>query len=79
MEKRNCEEEGHDLEEVMTVAGYRCKSCKYYKPVHNISKYTYGTCPKCDAPRNKLKVNFSGSEHLAYECKNCGHSWRELM
>ena len=76
---RDCKAEGHDLEAVMTIAGYRCKFCKYYIRFESISKYNFGTCPRCDAPKNKLKGGFSGSEHVSYVCKNCGHSWRELM
>ena len=75
---RDCKEQGHDLEQVMTIAGYRCKSCKYYIRDSNILGTSWGRCPRCDAPRDKLEANFWGSERIEYKCKNCGHSWRQL-
>ena len=79
MNKRNCKKEGHNLEEVKAVVGYRCKDCEHYIRDDCISRYGYGTCPKCDAPESKLESHLWGSEHIGYKCKNCGHSWVELM
>lgn len=78
-DNRNCRKEGHHLEEVKAVIGYRCKSCGTYIRENDILKTSLGRCPKCDAPESKLTSHFSGSEHLDYECKNCGYSWRQLM
>jgi len=76
---RDCKKEGHNLKEVMAVVGYRCKSCGDYIRSDAIHRYGLGRCPKCNAPQKKLEAHFSGSEYIKYDCKNCGHSWRELM
>jgi len=79
MNNRNCSEEGHHLEEVKAVVGYRCKSCGTYIREGEIPKTSLGRCPKCDAPENKLTSSLWGSSYIEYECKNCGYGWRELM
>ena len=75
---RNCKEQGHDLEPYMTIAGYQCKGCKYYIRAESISGYSWGRCPKCDAPKDKLKASFLYYDKVKYDCQNCGHSWQEL-
>ena len=79
MPERDCEKQGHDLEPVMTIAGYRCKECKYYIRDQNISSYGWGKCPKCDAPKDKIKGSYLYYDKIQYDCQNCGHSWRELV
>lgn len=75
---RDCKEEGHHLLKVKAVVAYKCKDCEYLRRVSSILRTSFGSCPRCEAPRDKLVASFSGSEYLTYRCKNCGHRWRQL-
>lgn len=75
---RDCKKEGHHLLEVKAVVAYECRDCDYHIRVTSIRGTSFGSCPRCEAPREKLVASFSSSEHIAYRCKNCKHSWRQL-
>lgn len=78
---RDCKKEGHSLQEVKAVVGYKCTECDYYIREENIPRSSLGMrkCPRCKAEGgNKVDANFWGSERIEYHCHNCGYTWREL-
>jgi len=76
-----CGKEGHELQEVQTIAGYKCTKCDYYIRLGSIPRSSLGMrkCPRCEAEGKEIvDCNFYGNERLKYKCHNCGHEWVEL-
>jgi len=78
--KTECRGKGHKLKEIVSVVAFQCtrKDCEYYKNLRDISGGFGRFCDKCEASGEYVDAAFSGSEYVAYKCKSCGHTWRNL-